>query len=251
VGLDGDLDLVPLREADMEPWEILMSESQERMLACVAPDRVDEVVRVCAKWGLDASVVARYTEGGRIVLKAHGEEVSDVPAQSLADGPLYERPVIAADRSELLALDPLELKWPAPEEVLMRLLASPSIASKEWVWKQYDHMVRLNTLVVPGADGALLRVPESRRGEPGQPGIALATDGPGRIAYLDAYTGGALAVCESARNVACLGARPLAITDCLNFGNPEKPEVMDDFAAAIRGIRDACVAFQIPVTGGN
>ncbi len=251
VGIDGDLDKVPLREADMGPWEIRMSESQERLLACVAPDRIDEVVRVCTKWGLDASVVARYTEGGRIVLKAHGLDVSDVPAQALADGPLYERPVVPADRSALHALDPLELAWPSAEEILMRLLASPSIASKEWVWRQYDHMVRLNSVVVPGADAAVLRVPESRRGEPGQPGIVLATDGPGRIGSLDPYIGGALAVCESARNVSCLGGRPLAITDCLNFGSPEKPEVMADFAATLRGIRDACVAFGIAVTGGN
>ena len=251
VGVDGDLDAVALREADMEPWEFCMSESQERMLACVAPDRIDRVIETCAKWGLDARVVARYTAGGRLVLTAHGDEVSDVPAQALADGPLYERPMIPADRTKLYALDPVDLRWPSPEEILMRLLASPSIASKEWVWRQYDHMVRLNTLVVPGADAAVLRVPESRRGEPGQPGIALATDGPGRIGSLDPYVGGALAVCESARNVACLGARPLAITDCLNFGSPEKPEVMADFAACIRGIRDACVAFGIPVTGGN
>jgi len=251
LGVDGDLDAVPLREAGMEPWEICMSESQERMLACVAPDRIDHVVRVCAKWGLDASVVARYAEGGRLVLNAHGTEVTDVPAQALADGPLYERPVLHADRSQLHALDPLDLRWPEPEETLMRLLASPSIASKEWVWRQYDHMVRLNTLVVPGSDAAVLRIPESRRGVAGQPGIALATDGPGRIGSLDPYIGGALAVCESARNVACLGARPLAITNCLNFGSPEKPEVMGDFAASIRGIRDACLAFGIPVTGGN
>ncbi len=250
-GVSGNLDEIPLREADMEPWEICMSESQERMLAAVAPERIDEAIRVCEKWGLDGRVIARYEQGGRLELKAHGELVSDVPAQALADGPLYERPVISADRSGVYALDPLELKWPSPEEVLMRLLASPSIASKEWVWRQYDHMVRLNTLVAPGADAAVLRVPESRRGEPGQPGIALATDGPGRIASLDPYIGGALAVCESARNVASLGARPLAITNCLNFGSPEKPEVMGDFAAAIRGMRDACLAFGIPVTGGN
>ena len=251
LGVDANLDSIPLRESDMEPWEICMSESQERMLACIAPDRVDRAIEVCGKWGLDASVVARYTRGGRMVIRAREQVVGEVPAAALADGPLYERPVIAADRSSLHALDPLELAWPSPEEILMRLLASPSIASKEWVWRQYDHMVRLNTLVVPGADAAVLRLPESRRGDASQPGIAVSTDGPGRLGALDPYVGGALAVCESARNVACAGARPLAITNCLNFGSPERPEVMADFAATVRGIGDACRAFGIPVTGGN
>jgi phosphoribosylformylglycinamidine synthase len=235
----------------MEPWEICMSESQERMLAAVSSDRVGRAVEICAKWGLDATVVARYETGGRLVIKGGDQLLGDVPAASLADGPMYERPVISADRSKLHALDPLELAWPQAEEVLMRLLASPSIASKSWIWRQYDHMVRLNTLVVPGADAAVLRLPESRRGDPSQPGIALATDGPGRIASLDPYIGGALAVAEAARNVACLGARPHAITNCLNFGSPEKPEVMGDFAAAVRGLGDACEAFGIPVIGGN
>jgi phosphoribosylformylglycinamidine synthase len=251
LGVDGDLDRVPLREGDMEPWEICMSESQERMLACIAPDRIEQAIDVCEKWGLDAVEVARYKSGGRLVLKSGGHVSSDVPASTLAEGPLYERPVVRADRSALHALDPSDLKWPSAEETLMRLLSSPSIASKSWIWKQYDHMVRLNSLVVPGADAAVLRVPESRRGQPGQPGIALATDGPGRIASLDPYVGGMLGVCEAARNVACMGARPLAITDCLNFGSPERPEVMGDFAAAVRGIADACRAFGIPVTGGN
>jgi phosphoribosylformylglycinamidine synthase len=251
LGVDGNLDAIPLRESDMEPWEICMSESQERMLATIKSDRVGRAIEICAKWGLDGTVVARYETGGRLVLKGRDQLLCDVPAQSLADGPLYERPVVAADRSALHSLDPLELTWPPPEEVLLRVLASPSIASKAWIWKQYDHMVRLNTLVTPGADAAVLRLPESRRGEHTQPGIALATDGPGRIASLDPYIGGALAVAESARNVACLGARPHAITNCLNFGSPEKPEVMGDFAAAIRGMADACSAFGIPVIGGN
>ena len=250
-GVDGDLDSVPLRESDMEPWEICMSESQERMLATIAPERIDAAIGICKKWGLDGTIVGRYSKGGRIVLKGRDTTLCDVPAQSLADGPLYERPVAMADRSQLHSLDPLELKWPSPEDILLALLASPSIASKAWVWKQYDHMVRLNTLVVPGADGAVLRVPETLRGSDKQPGIALATDGPGRIGSLDPYIGGALAVAEAARNVACMRARPLAITDCLNFGSPEKPEVMGDFAASIRGIADACRAFGIPVTGGN
>jgi phosphoribosylformylglycinamidine synthase len=251
LGVEGDLDRVPLRERGMEAWEICMSESQERMLACIPSGRVDRAVEICARWGLDATVVGRYTDGGRLRIRYGGAEVGDVPAASLADGPLYERPMVPADRSALHERDPLELRWPDAGELLLRVLASPSIASKQWVWRQYDHMVRLNTLVVPGADAAVLRVPEDRRGEPGQPGIALATDGPGRIAALDPWTGGALAVCESARNVACMGARPLAVTNCLNFGSPERPEVMWDFAQAVRGMADACRAFGVPVVGGN
>ncbi len=251
LGVHGNLDAIPLREASMEPWEICMSESQERMLACIDPSKLDRAIEVISKWGLDAVEVARYEEGGRLVLEGRGELLGDVPAAALADGPFYERPVIQADRSAIHALDPQELTWPSPEETLMRVLASPSIASKAWVWTQYDHMVRLNALTVPGADAAVLRLPEDRRGQAGQPGIALSTDGPGRIASLDPYVGGALAVCEAARNVACMGARPLAITNCLNFGSPEKPEVMGDFAAAVRGLAAACTAFGIPVTGGN
>ena len=248
LGIDADLDHIPLRERGMEAWEICMSESQERMLACIPAERIERAVEICRKWDLDATVVGRYTDGGRLVLRWDGAEISDVPAQALADGPLYERPTIAADRTELLALDPLELRWPAPEELLLRLLGSPSIASKRWVWRQYDHVVRLNTLVVPGSDAAVLRIPE--RSDDG-PGIALATDGNGRIASLDPRLGAALAVCEAARNVACMGARPLAITDCLNFGSPERPEVMWDFAQAVGGLADACRAFGIPVVGGN
>ena len=250
LGVTGDLDRIPLREDDMETWEICMSESQERMLACVAPGSVGRAVEICARWGLDAVEVARYERGGRLVLRGAGELVADVPAAALAEGPVYERPVAPRDRSGLYAINPLDVSWPAADELLVRLLSSPSIASKAWVWRQYDHMVRLNTLVGPGADAAVLRLPE-RREDGRQIGIALATDGPGRIAALDPYIGGALAVCESARNVACQGARPLAITNCLNFGSPEKAEVMADFAAAVRGMAAACRAFGIPVTGGN
>ncbi|HVE92568.1 MAG TPA: phosphoribosylformylglycinamidine synthase subunit PurL [Actinomycetota bacterium] len=251
LGVTADLDQVPLREHDMEPWEICMSESQERMLACIPPERVTRAVEVCAKWGLEARVVGRYESGGRLLVSAGGGPQVDVTADSLAEGPVYDRPVVEADRSELHSLDPLSLDWPKDlGELLLSVLASPTVASKHWVWRQYDHMVRLNTLAVPGSDGAVLRVPESGRGS-GQPGLVVSTDGPGRIASLDPWTGGALAVCESARNVAVMGGRPLAVTNCLNFGSPERPEVMGDFAAVVRGMADACRAFSIPVTGGN
>jgi phosphoribosylformylglycinamidine synthase len=250
LGVEADLDRVPLRERGMESWEILMSESQERMLACIPADRVERAGEICAKWGLDATIVGRYTDGGRLVVRARGDVEADVPANALAEGIVYHREIAARDRSALWADDPLSMSWPSPDELLMLVLASPSIASKRWVWSQYDHMVRLSTLVVPGADAALLRLPEGDD-RTRQTGIALSTDGSARIAALDPYTGGALAVCEAARNVACLGARPLAITNCLNFGNPERPEVMGDFVAVVRGMADACRAFGIPVTGGN
>ncbi len=252
LGIEADLGRVPLREPGMESWEICMSESQERMLACIPSDRVERAAEICAKWGLDATVVGRYREGGRLLVRYRDETVADVPAEAVADGPQYDRPVAETDRSALHAVDPLSLAWPADlGALLLDVLARPSIASKAWVWRQYDHMVRLNTLVTPGADAAVLRVPESARPGGPQVGLALACDGPGRIGTLDAWTVGALAVCESARNVACLGARPFAITNCLNFGSPERPEVMGDFAAAVRGLSDACRAYGIPVVGGN
>jgi phosphoribosylformylglycinamidine synthase subunit PurL len=250
LGIETDLDSVPLRESDMEAWEICMSESQERMLAAIDPGKLDRAIEICRKWGLEAAVVGRYADGGRVVVRGQGGQLADVPAEALAEGPLYDRPTADRDRTEQHALDPLTLHWPSPEELLMRVLTSPSIASKQWVWQQYDHMVRLNTLVVPGSDGAVLRVPEDPRA-PGQPGIVLSTDGPGRLCSLDPYGGGVLAVAESARNVACLGARPLAITNCLNFASPEDPEVMGDFARVVRGLGAGCAAFGIPVTGGN
>ncbi|HVL81467.1 MAG TPA: phosphoribosylformylglycinamidine synthase subunit PurL [Actinomycetota bacterium] len=250
LGIEADLGSVPLREQDMEPWEICMSESQERMLAAIEPGRIDRAIEICRRWGLEAAIVGRYTEGGRVVVRGGDTLLADVPADSLAEGPLYDRPTADRDRTDQHSLDPLDLGWPQPEELLMRVLRSPTVASKGWVWHQYDHMVRLNTLVVPGSDGAVLRVPESTRG-PGQPGIVLSTDGPGRFCALDPYGGGLLAVAESARNVACLGARPLAITNCLNFASPERPEVMGDFARVVRGMGAACAEFAIPVTGGN
>jgi phosphoribosylformylglycinamidine synthase len=256
LGVEAELGAVPLRESGMEAWEILMSESQERMLAIIPAERVGRAVEVCAKWGLDATVVGRYRRGGRILVRGRdGGGIADVPAASLAEGVIYNREIAAADRSALLHDDPLALRWPRDlGGLLLDVLRSPSVASKRWVWTQYDHMVRLNTLVVPGADAAVLRLPET--GADGmrphrQTGIVLATDGPGRIARLDPWTGGGLAVCESARNVACLAARPLAITNCLNFGSPERPEVMSDFVQVVRGMADACRAFGVPVTGGN
>jgi phosphoribosylformylglycinamidine synthase subunit PurL len=232
----------------MEPFEILTSESQERMLAVVRPADVDVVREVCARWGLESTPIGRVTVDGRIRARLGGRIEADVPARSLAEeGPVYRRPMAPpADLDDLRADDPTSAVPPIdPAEAFVRLLSSPNVASKRWVWEQYDSIVQGNTLAGPGGDAAVIRVEGSYRG------LALSTDGNGRYGRLDPYLGGAHAVAESARNVACVGARPLAITNCLNFGDPERPEVMWAFHETVRGIADACRALGTPVTGGN
>jgi phosphoribosylformylglycinamidine synthase subunit PurL len=247
-GAEVDLDAVPLREPGMEPFEILTSESQERMLAVVRPRELEGVRDVCQKWGLEAGVVGRVTGGGAVRARSHGEVVAEVPARSLAeDGPVYRRPMSPpAELDDLVADDPTFAATDAdPAEALLRLLGSANVASKRWVFEQYDSLVQGNTLGGPGGDAAVVRLEGTRRA------MALSTDGNGRYGHLDPYLGGAHAVAEAARNVACVGARPLAITNCLNFGSPERPEVMWAFHQAIRGMADACRALGTPVTGGN
>jgi phosphoribosylformylglycinamidine synthase len=247
-GAEIDLDVVPLREPGMEAFEILTSESQERMLAIVAPERLDEVRALCDRWGLESSVFGRVTTDGHVRALLGGEVVADVPARSLADeGPEYQRPMSPPrEQDDLLADDPADRKPPLdPGEVLLRLLGSPNVASKRWIWEQYDSVVQGNTLASSGGDAALIRIEGTSKA------IALSTDGNGRYGLLDPYLAAAHAVAESARNVACAGARPLAITNCLNFGNPERPEVMWAFSEAIHGMGDACRALGTPVTGGN
>jgi phosphoribosylformylglycinamidine synthase subunit PurL len=247
-GAEIDLDAVPLREPGMEPFEILTSESQERMLAVVRPRELEGVRDVCQKWGLEAGVVGRVTGGGAVRARSHGEVVAEVPARSLAeDGPVYRRPMSPpAELDDLVADDPTFAATDAdPAEALLRLLGSANVASKRWVFEQYDSLVQGNTLGGPGGDAAVVRLEGTRRA------MALSTDGNGRYGHLDPYLGGAHAVAEAARNVACVGARPLAITNCLNFGSPERPEVMWAFHQAIRGMADACRALGTPVTGGN
>jgi phosphoribosylformylglycinamidine synthase subunit PurL len=248
VGMEVDLDAVPLREADMEPFEILTSESQERMFAIVEPSNVDAVVGVCRRWGVPAVPVARVTEGEALVVKHRGEVVVNVPARSLADeGPTYERPTFRPSWIDVLRKDdPMAL--PPPDdlgEALLKVLASPNIASKRWVWRQYDYLVQHNTLAGPGEDAALIRLEGTSRA------LAVSTDGNGRFGQLDPRLGAMHAVAEAARNVACSGARPIAVTNCLNFGNPERPDVMWQFSEAVAGIGEACRAFDTPVTGGN
>ncbi len=254
VGMDVDVTAVPRREPEMEPWEVMTSESQERMLAIVTPEALDRVMDVCHSWEVRATVVGRVTASGRLrILDGwDGEVLADVPAATLhEDAPLYNRPLARpADLDARQSDDPGRL--PAPDDCgpdLLALLEDPS-----WVFRQYDHQLFLNTVVAPGGDAALLRLagPGVPVPEPGRRrGLALSTDGNSRWCALDPRAGTALLVAESALNVACVGARPVALVNCLNFGNPEHPEVMWQLSEAIDGMSDACRALSIPVIGGN
>jgi len=248
LGAEVDLDAVPLREPGMEAFEILTSESQERMLAVVRPERLERARAVCARWGLASAVVGRLVEGGAMRVRMGGAVVAEVPARSLAEeAPVYDRPRRPPEGlAELHADDPTFLPWAGdPGEALLAVLSSPNVASKRWVYEQYDSLVQGQTLRGPGGDAAAIRIEGTLRA------IVCSVDGKGRFGALDPYLGAAHAVAEAARNVACAGARPLAVTNCLNFGNPERPEVMWQFAEAVRGMGDACRALGTPVTGGN
>ena len=245
------LDEVPLRDATLGPPEILMSESQERMMAVVEPGRVAEFLAVCAKWDVRAAVIGEVTDTGRLVMTWRGETVVDIPPASAADGPVYHRPLARpASQDALAAGDPAMLPRPADgaglRADLLALLGSPGLADKSWVTDQYDRYVRGDTVLAMPDDAGLLRVDEATG-----LGIALATDGNGRYCRLDPYLGTQLALSEAYRNVAATGARPLAVTNCLNFGSPEDPAVMWQFAEAARGLADGCAALGVPVTGGN
>jgi phosphoribosylformylglycinamidine synthase II len=243
MGMEVDLDAVPLREPSMEAWEVLVSESQERMLALVDPARLGDVLEVCHRWGILANVLGNMTTGGMLRVRFRGEVVAEVSAGSLADeGPVYQRPLVPPPVPAAGAGVPLDGD---PAEAVLALAADPMCASKRWVWEQYDRFVGHGTVAGPGCDAAVLRVPGTGRA------VALATDGNGRYAALDPAAGAALAVAEAARNVACAGARPIAVTNCLNFASPERPEVMGSFAAAVDGMAAACRALELPVTGGN
>jgi phosphoribosylformylglycinamidine synthase len=246
-GMDVELARVPRRERGMSPYELLLSESQERMLLVAQRGREEEVRRTFAKWELDAVEIGRVVSGGDLTIKMDGEVVAQVPVDALSEAPRYDKPrVRPAALDQLVALDPLKFSEPAEYgAALETLLASPTIASKEWVYRQYDQQVGLNTLVLPGSDAAVLRVKGTRRG------LAVKTDGNGRHVFLDPRRGAAMAVCEAARNVSCAGARPLGVTDCLNFGSPERPEILWQFAEAVDGIAEACRALELPVVGGN
>ncbi|CAN5117973.1 phosphoribosylformylglycinamidine synthase subunit PurL [soil metagenome] len=248
LGADLLLDAVPLRERGMEPFEVLTSESQERMLAIVRPADVAAVEQVCRRWGLSAVAIGKLRTGGVLRVRSSGGIVAEVSASALADeGPRYERPT---ERPQWLDRvredDPAAVSLPGTlEDAFFAVLGSPNVAGVRWVFEQYDSIVQGRTVLGPGADAAVLRLEGSLRA------VALSTDGNGRYGYLDPYLGGAHAVAEAARNVAVVGARPVAVTNCLNFGNPERPEVMWSFVEAVRGLGDACRALGTPVTGGN
>jgi phosphoribosylformylglycinamidine synthase subunit PurL len=246
------LDTVPLRDPTLAPEEILMSESQERMCAVVSPSKIAAFMEICAKWDVNATVIGEVTGGDRLEIYWRGEQVVDVPPRTVAhDGPVYDRPIARpADLDSLNADDANALPRPSSaaelRDTLLALVASPNLASKNWVTDQYDRYVMGNTALAMPDDAGVIRVDDST-----DLGLALALDGNGRYTRLDPYAGAQLALCEAYRNVAACGARPLAITDCLNFGSPEDPEVMWQFTETIRGIADGCLELGIPVTGGN
>ena len=251
-GMDVDLDLAPLRDPTLVPEEILMSESQERMMAVVTPANLDRFVELCHKWGVTATVIGTVTDTGRLVMRWHGETIVDVPPRTLAhDGPVYDRPYARPLWQDALQADtPDRLARPSTadefKQTLLTMVASPNLCSKRWVWEQYDRYVMGNTVLAMPEDAGILRLDETT-----STGIALATDGNGRFAKLDPYAGAQLALAEAYRNVSVTGGRPIAATDCLNFGSPEDPDVMWQFAEATRGLADACQILGTVITGGN
>ncbi|MGH3722930.1 MAG: phosphoribosylformylglycinamidine synthase subunit PurL [Mycobacterium sp.] len=251
-GMHIDLDQVPLRATGMTPAEVLSSESQERMCAVVTPENVDAFMAVCRKWDVLATVIGEVTEGDRLRITWHGETVVDVPPRTVAhEGPVYQRPVARPDTQDALIADTTAgLVRPSTgdelRQTLLDMIGSPHLCSRAFITEQYDRYVRGNTVLAEHADSGVIRVDE----QTGR-GIALATDASGRYTVLDPYTGAQLALAEAYRNVAASGATPVAVTNCLNFGSPEDPGVMWQFAEAVRGLADGCVTLGIPVTGGN
>ncbi|MCX7731158.1 MAG: phosphoribosylformylglycinamidine synthase subunit PurL [Candidatus Caldatribacterium sp.] len=246
-GVDIDLDRVPVREEEMEAWEIMMSESQERMLLCVLKGHEEEIRNIFKKWGLEAEVIGRVTDTGKVTVRYRGEIVADIPARELVRPPVYvpprERPAYLDKVNNLSLSDvPLPVDF---KKAFEQLLGSPNLASKRWIFEQYDHMVQTNTVIFPGRGTVVLRIKGKRWG------IAVTTDCNPFYCFLDPYQGARIAVAEAARNLASCGARPAGVTDCLNFGNPEKPDRYWQFVEAVRGLSDACRFFRIPVVSGN
>ncbi|MDI3466724.1 MAG: Phosphoribosylformylglycinamidine synthase, synthetase subunit [Nitrospira sp.] len=247
-GIELDLTVVPRREQGMTPYEIMLSESQERMLMVAKAGKEDECIEICRKWDLDVAVVGKVTADGILRVMEQGKVVAEIPAKALADdGPRYERPYQPPAYQDMLT----NLNYDAIPDVkdanaaLLALLESPTIASKRWVYEQYDHTVRTNTTVRPGSDAAVVRIKGTKKA------VAMTVDCNSRYCLLNPYEGARLAVAEAARNLVCSGAVPIGLTDCLNFGNPERPDIMWQFAMAIEGMKDACEHFQIPIVSGN
>ena len=246
-GVEIELQNVPRREANMQPWEVMMSESQERMLLCVKKGKEKEIQAIFAKWGLHAVDIGRVTDDGIVRIKDNGTTVVEVKAHALTEAPLYDMPAKKpAHQDEINTLDTATIKAPSDlSEVLLKLLHSPTIASKEWVYRQYDHMVQTNTMVLPGSDSAVIRIKGTHKA------IAATADCNSRYCFLNPNRGAQIAVAEAVRNLACSGAEPAAVTDCLNFGNPKKADRFWQFKNAIEGIISACEFFQVPVVSGN
>ncbi|WP_405423150.1 phosphoribosylformylglycinamidine synthase subunit PurL [Streptomyces erythrochromogenes] len=251
-GMRVELDTVPLRDATLSPEEILMSESQERMCAIVEPQHVDRFMEICEKWDVIATVIGEVTDGERLEIFWHGEQIVDVPPGTVAhEGPVYNRPYARPDWQDALQADDAG-KLPRPQtgselkDQVLKVISSPNQTSKAWITDQYDRFVQGNTVLAQPEDAGMVRIDEESN-----LGVAIATDGNGRYAKLDPYTGAQLALAEAYRNVAATGAKPLAISDCLNFGSPEDPGVMWQFAEATRGLADGCLRLGTPVTGGN
>ncbi len=246
-GIEIDVMHVPQRETGMTPYEIMLSESQERMLLAVKKGREAEVERIFEKWDLHAAHIGEVTSDGMMRVKDHGNTVAEIPNTALVDAaPIYDRPTTRpAYLDEVQHLDWSALNPALPSDALLSLLGSPTIASKRWVYRQYDHMVRTNTIVLAGMGAGVVRVKGTNRA------LAMSVDGNGRYCYLDPRRGAMLAVAEAARNVACAGATPIGGTNCLNFGNPERPEIMWQLVQSIEGIAEACRALNVPITGGN
>lgn len=247
-GIDIYIDRVPVRETGMTPYEVMLSESQERMLIVTEPEKEKDVMEIFHKWDLDAVVIGEVTDTGRIRVINNGDIAADIPVSPLTDeAPLYDRRISPPTYLDIVHDLDIE-NLPVPQDlnnVLLNLLSSPSMASKEWVFRQYDHMVRTDTVVVPGSDAAVIRIKGTKKG------IAMTADCNSRYCFSDPHAGGAIAVAEAARNIVCAGGEPVGLTDCLNFGNPERPEIMWQFQQAIEGISAACRKFDIPVISGN
>ncbi len=247
-GIEIDTSLVPAREEGMIPYEIMLSESQERMLIVAEKDKEREIFNTFKKWDLDAIKIGKVTGDGRLRIKYGKKIFAEIPVEALTEeAPVYERPIQRPKaQDEINFLDINQISIPDNlNDALIKLLSSPTIANKAWVYEQYDHMVRTNTILIPGSDAAVIRIKDTTKA------LAITTDCNSRYCYLDPYKGGVIAVAEAARNLVCTGAKPLAITDCLNFGNPEKPEIMWQFEQSVQGISDACRALNTPVISGN
>ena len=243
VGIEIELDRVPQRETGMTPYELMLSESQERMLLVAEKGREEEVYRVFRKWGLEAAEIGLVTDDGKLRVRHHGQIVAEIPNRELADeAPLYHRPYTRPPQRPEAPVNP---RWVSPQNALPALMASADICSKRWIWEQYDYQVRTNTVAGPGAEAAIVRIKETGNS------VAISLDGNGRYSYLNPREGAKLAVAECCRNLATVGALPVAATNNLNFGNPERPEIMAQLVEAIEGLSEACRFFETPITGGN